>query len=162
MTISALDSLLKEHPFFAELGEEYLELIGGCASNVKFATGEQIFREGQEAKGFYLIRYGRVAVELFAPGTGGITIQTLHEGDILGWSWLLPPYRWHHDAKALDLTRAIHFDGTCLRNKCEVDPRFGYLIMSRFAQVIVSRLQGAQLQLLDLYGKGHHGKPDHD
>ncbi len=151
MSIKTLEALLVELPFFSGLAPEHLELIAGCASNVQFEAGEQIFREGEPANRFYLLRFGRVAVEIFAPGKGPVTIQTLHEGDVLGWSWLLPPYRWHHDARALDLTRAIAFDGTCLRRKCEEDPRLGYDLMSRFAQVIVSRLQGAQLQLMDLY-----------
>jgi CRP-like cAMP-binding protein len=154
--IHKLDSLLAEHSFFKGFDPAYLELIAGCASNVKFAAGERIFREGDSADRFFLIRFGRVAVEVFAPGKGAVAIQTLGENDVLGWSWLLPPYRWHHDAKALELTRAIAFDGTCLRGKLDDDPRLGYQLMTHFAQVIVARLQSAQVQLLDLYGEAKH------
>ncbi len=153
MSITNLVPLIAEHEFFQKLDREYLDLIAGCGSNVKFDAGEQIFREGESADCFFLIRFGRVAVEVFAPGKGHITIQTLQPGDILGWSWILPPYRWHHDAQALELVRAIAFDGKCLRDKSESDPRFGYHLMSQFAQVIVDRLQGAQMQLMDLYGE---------
>lgn len=150
--MDTLRPLLAEHPFFAGLAPEYLDLITGCASNVRFNAGEPIFREGTEADRFFLIRYGRAAVEIFVPGKGPVTIQSVHQGDILGWSWLIPPYRWHHDARALELVRALAFDGECLRKKCDSDPRLGYELMRRFAQVIVERLQSTQVQLLDVYG----------
>ena len=152
MSVKTIDALLEEHAFFSDFDSGHLGLIAGCASNVKFSAGEQIFREGESADRFFLLRYGAVAVEMFAPGKGPITIQTLHEGDVLGWSWLLPPYRWRHDARAIELTRAFAFEGTCLRRKCEDDPRFGYQLMRHFAGVISERLANAQLQLVDLYG----------
>ena len=76
----------------------------------------------------------------------------MEAGEVFGWSWLFPPYRWHFDVQALDLTRALVFDGQCLRAKCEADHDLGYALMQRFAQVIVQRLQATRLQLLDLYG----------
>ena len=153
MSVKTLETLLEEHAFFSDFEAADLKLIAGCSSNVKFSAGEQIFREGEAADRFYVLRYGRVAVEVFAPGKGMVTIQTLHEGDVLGWSWLLPPYRWRHDAKALELTRAFSFDGTCLRRKCDDDPRFGYLVMRHCSGVISERLHSAQTQLMDLYGE---------
>lgn len=157
MSVKTLDALLEEHAFFSDFDADALKLIAGCSSNVKFSPGEQIFREGQKADRFYMLRFGRVAVEVFAPGRGPVTIQTLQEGDVLGWSWLLPPYRWRHDAKALELTRAFSFEGTCLRRKCEDDPRFGYQLMRHFAGVISERLHNAQVQLMDLYGEAGSG-----
>lgn len=150
--IQDLTGIVGKHPLFADLDPAHLELVAGCASNVKFEPGEQILHEGQPADRFYLIRYGRVSVEVFAPGRGRITIQTLHPNDVLGWSWIVEPYRWHHDATALDLTRALAFDGACLRKKSEDDPAFGYAILKRFAPLIAKRLERAQLQLLDVYG----------
>lgn len=152
MSIHDLAPLLAENPFFADFDPGYLELIAGCASNVKFGAGESIFRDGRPADRFYLVRFGRVAVEVFAPGKGPVTIQTLEEGDVLGWSWLIPPFTWRHDARALELTRALAFEGECLRKKCEEDPRFGYQLMGHFARVIAERLHNAQVQLMDLYG----------
>ena len=81
-----------------------------------------------------------------------MTIDTIQEGEVLGWSWLFPPYRWHFDARALQLTRAVAFDGKCLRDKCDRDHDLGYEMVRRFAEVITQRLQSARLQLLDLYG----------
>ncbi len=126
-------------------------MIVGCAANVRFEAGEYIFREGEDANQFYIIRHGKVALELFTPERGVLTIQTLGAGDVLGWSWLFPPYRWRFDARALELTRAIALDGTCLRNKCDEDHNLGYELVKRFAQIIIERLQATRLQLLDVY-----------
>jgi CRP/FNR family cyclic AMP-dependent transcriptional regulator len=113
-----LKRILAAHSFFSGLQEEYLSVIVGCASNVRFDSGKMILREGEEANHFYLIREGKVSLQLITPNKGPITIATLHEGDILGWSWLVPPYTWHFDAKALATTRVIALDGKCLREKC--------------------------------------------
>jgi CRP-like cAMP-binding protein len=146
-----LETVLGEHPFFTGLEQRYLRIIVGCASNVVFEKGQVIFREGEEADRFYLIRQGRVALEVHAAGIGTITIQTLDAGDILGWSWLVPPYRWHFDARAVETTRAIALDGDCLRRKCEEDHDLGYELLKRFAEIITQRLQATRLQLLDVY-----------
>ena len=102
---------------------------------------------------FFAIRHGTVALETYVPQRGGVTIETLHGGDVLGWSWLFPPYRCHFDARARTLVRALALDGVCLRGKCEADPKLGYELMSRFAQVLIERLQWTRLRLLDLYGR---------
>ncbi len=147
-----LETILAEHPFFEGLPDKHLKVIVGCASNVSFEEGETIFREGEEANRFYLIRQGRVALQVYAAGIGTITIQTLDAGDILGWSWLVPPYRWHFDARAVEPVRAIALDGECLRRKCEEDHDLGYELLKRFAEIITQRLQATRLQLLDVYG----------
>ena len=150
----SLDELLAEVPLFAGLGAERLELLAGCASNVGFAAGEAISRAGEPADTFYVIRRGTVAIELFAPARGALTVETLEAGEVVGWSWLFPPYRWNFDARALSAVRATAFDGSCLRGKCEADPALGYDLMKRFAQVFVERLQWTRLRLLDVYGDG--------
>ncbi len=154
-----LETILAEHPFFAEMEQRHLQVLSGCASNVVFEEGQVIFREGEEAETFYLIREGKVALEIHAAGMGTITIQTLNAGDILGWSWLVPPYRWHFDARAIETTRAIAMDGECLRRKCEQDHDLGYELLKRFAEIITQRLQATRLQLLDVYStKDRHTK----
>lgn len=147
-----LEPYLAGHPFLQGLEPNYIKLIVGCASNIRFNPGEFVFREGEEANQFYLIRHGAVALEIFAPGRGPITIQTLGEGEILGWSWLIPPYNWHFDARAVELTRAIALDGKCLRQKCEEDHNLGYELLKRFAHIMERSLEGTRLQLLDIYG----------
>jgi CRP-like cAMP-binding protein len=150
--MGTLDSILAEHPFLKGLAPSQIELIAGCASNVRFNKGDYVFREDEEADRFYLIRHGLIALDVFVPQRGPVTIDTIQEGEVLGWSWLFPPYRWHFDARALQLTRAVAFDGKCLREKCDKDSRLGYELVMRFSQIIMQRLQSARLQLLDLYG----------
>jgi CRP/FNR family cyclic AMP-dependent transcriptional regulator len=147
-----LEQILSEHPFLKELDKEHIQLLVGCASNVVFKSGDFIFREGEAADAFYFIRHGRVLIETFVPQKGPIIIRSREAGEILGWSWLVPPYRWHFDARAVDLTRAIALDGKCLRKKCEEDHDLGYEIMKRFAMVIAERLEQTRLQLMDVYG----------
>lgn len=151
-----ISELLRQHPVFAGLPDADLEFIAGCARNVAFRVGETIFEEGQEADQFYVLRFGRVVTEIHDPGRGPIRVQSLGPDDVLGWSWLLPPYRWQHDARAVELTRAVAFDGACLRAKAEEDPRLGYELMKRFARIIVERLEHTRMQLLDVYGKPVH------
>ena len=150
--METLEPLLAAHPFLKGLEERYLKLIVGCASNVVFQPGQFISREGEEANQFYFIREGRVVLETYSPIKGPIAIHTQQKGEILGWSWLVPPYRWHFDSRALELTRAIALDGKCLRGKCEEDHDLGYELMKRFALVIAERLEATRFQLLDAYG----------
>ena len=104
-----------------------------------------------------MIRTGRVALEIGAPGRENLRIQTVGPGEILGWSWLISPYRWHFGGIAVLETRAIALDGECLRNKCEKDPVFGYEMLKRLSQVMERRLEATRLQLLDLYGMADPG-----
>ncbi|HET7555163.1 MAG TPA: cyclic nucleotide-binding domain-containing protein [Gaiellaceae bacterium] len=150
--METIDALLREVPVFRGLEPAQLELIAGCGSNVHFDQGAVLFREGDAADIFYLVRHGTVALETYVPARGPAMIETLQPGEVVGWSWLFPPYRWHFDARALTDLRATAFDGACLRGKADADPRLGYDLMSRFAQVLIERLQWTRLRLLDLYG----------
>jgi CRP/FNR family cyclic AMP-dependent transcriptional regulator len=154
--METIDAVLRDMPIFAGLGSEELVLLSGCAGNVRFRAGEVLFREGDPADVFYAIRHGTVALETFVPARGAVTIETIEGGEVVGWSWLFPPYRWHFDARALSLVRATAFDGACLRGKCTDDPALGYELMSRFAQIVIDRLQWTRLRLLDLYGNGRN------
>jgi CRP/FNR family cyclic AMP-dependent transcriptional regulator len=150
--MQTIEQLLRGVPLFSGLPDPELELIAGCGANVNFHEGELLFRNGDEANIFYVLRHGSVALETFVPTRGAVTIETLDPGEVVGWSWLFPPHRWHFDARALTLVRATIFDGACLRGKCEADPQLGYDLMSRFAQVVVGRLQQTRQRLLDVYG----------
>lgn len=149
--MQTLERYLSEHPFLKGFEPHHITFIAGCASTIQFHDGQSIFREGEEANYFYIIRQGKVAIELFAPERGPITIQTIGEGDVLGWSWLIPPHRWRFDARAVEPTDAIALDGRCLRSKCEQDHDLGYELLKRFAAVIASRLESTRLQILDVY-----------
>lgn len=149
--MEGLEKFIREHPFFAGLDEEFCTLVCGCARNVRFEAGQYLFREGGPADQFYLLRHGRVALEMAMPGRGAVTFQTVNAGEIVGVSWLIPPYRWAYDAKALELVRAIAMDGACLRRKCEEDHDLGYDVMMRLMPILVERLNSARMQMLDVY-----------
>jgi CRP-like cAMP-binding protein len=143
--------LFRHHPFAEGLDDETMALVAGCAKNVVLQPGDYFFREGAPADSFYLVRHGAVALETFVPGRGPFTFLTVKSGEILGADWLVPPYRSSFDARAVELTRAIAFDGKCLRGKCEADPRVGYEMMKRFIPPLVKRLQSARMQALGMY-----------
>ena len=147
-----LETFLAQHPFFAGMTPPHLQWLAGCASNVRFEAGTYLFREGDASQHFYAIRRGQVALEIMAPGFEPITIETLEAGDVLGWSWLLPPHTKQFDAPAVEDTVALAFDAPCLRAKCEQDAQLGYELLKRFARLIGQRLQATRLQLLDVYG----------
>jgi CRP-like cAMP-binding protein len=146
-----LERIIVECPFFAHLDHGFMNLIVGCASNVRFETGTYVFKEGTPADTFYLIREGKVAVEMFAPQRKPLVIATIGEGEILGWSWLLPPYFWKFHGHAVQNVRAIALDGKCLRAKCEQNHDLGYEVLKRLVQIIERRLDEARFQLLDVY-----------
>ncbi|HEX9780518.1 MAG TPA: cyclic nucleotide-binding domain-containing protein [bacterium] len=147
-----LASLLADHPFFHDVPAPYVTVLAGCARNVAVQPAAYIFRTGEPANAFYVLREGRVGIELPPVGGSPRTIQTVSAGDVLGWSWLIPPHQWRFDARALTPVRAVVLDGECLRKKCEQDHDLGYELLRRFSQVIADRLESARLQLQDLYG----------
>lgn len=151
--MKTLESILIKHPFFENLEDTYLKLITGCAANVKFDAGQFIYRHGEEANEFYILREGKVALEVCPPGKELVTVQTVNEGEILGWEWLEDPFRWHFDAQATEMTRAIVLDGKCLRGKCEKDTNLGYELLKRLLPVIGRTMEATRLQLVDVYGK---------
>jgi CRP/FNR family transcriptional regulator, cyclic AMP receptor protein len=149
--METLERIIAEHPFFEGLDNEFTKLMVSCASNVRFKAGTYILKEGDPANTFYLIREGKVAVEVFAPQRKPIIVATLSVGELLGWSWLLPPFQWRFHARAIDGVRAIALDGKCLRTKCEENHDLGYEVLKRFAQIMEQRLEATRLQLLDVY-----------
>ncbi len=148
-----IGELVAEHPLFSGLPADVAELVGGCSQNVAIAEGHFILEEGEAARTLYLLRRGHVALELHEPGRAPLVIERIGPGQVLGWSWLFPPYRWHFDARALEPIGAIAVDAECLRNKADADPAFGYLLMKRLSSVMLDRLQATRIRLLDVYGR---------
>jgi CRP-like cAMP-binding protein len=144
--------LLDEVPALGGLEPAHRELIAGCGRMFVARPGEYLFREGDRADTFFGLRRGSVALELSAPPRSPLVVETLHGGDVLGYSWLFPPHRTEFDARAVDEVHAIAFDGACLRGKCEEDHALGWELMRRFAAVMAHRLQTTRLRLLDVYG----------
>lgn len=151
-----IERLLSQHDFFAGMDAEYLALIAGCGRNAVFRDGEFLFRESAPAQTFYLVREGAIALEITAPA-GVLTVQTVGVGEVAGFSWLFGPHSWQFDGRAVGQVHAVELDGTCLRAKCDADPRLGYDLMRRFAGLATRRLQATRLQLMDVYGHAHAG-----
>jgi CRP-like cAMP-binding protein len=155
--MQTIDELVRDSPALQALAPEHRDTVAGCAKNCVFQPGERIMREGDPADSFYVIREGAVAIETEVPGRGAVVMQTLHDGELLGWSWLVPPYRTAFDARSLGTTHAIALDGACLRGKCDADPALGYDLMKLISTVFVERLKDTRLRLLDIYGKAGVG-----
>jgi CRP-like cAMP-binding protein len=145
------ETLLAEQHFLKGIDPAHLQVIAECATQVRFEKGQFLFREGEFARCFYIISKGKVALEVLAPGRGPIIVETLDDGDVLGWSWLFEPYRWHFDALAQTDITAVAFNALCLRGKCDTNHDLGYELVKRFSQVIMERLQATRLALMDVY-----------
>ena len=143
-------NLLAAQPFLKGLTKQQIEVLSNNAMEVEFPAGKIIFNEDAEANRFYLILRGEVALESAAAKKNGVPtfIQTIKAGDVVGWSWLFPPYKWHFDARAVKPTKAIIFFATNLRRQCENDPRLGLELMKRVAKVVMTRLQSTRQQLV--------------
>jgi len=138
----------KSHPFLENFSPEHLAVLTECAMPSGFAADEVIFREGEMANRFYLILEGCVVLETKAPDRSSVKADSLTAGDVLGWSWLFPPYVWNFTARATSSVRAIFFYGTWLRERCATDPAFGCELMRRMAGVVIRRLQATRQQLI--------------
>lgn len=143
---------LRAHPFGRCIGDTAIDRLAPCGHIEQFDVGSFVFREGEDAEVFYVLTAGVVGLEIDAPADGVRTIQTVDEDDILGLSWLFEPHRWMFDAHVREKVTAVTFPAECVRDACEEDHEIGYRMMEQFARVIVQRLQGTRIQLLDVYG----------
>jgi CRP-like cAMP-binding protein len=154
--MESIEETLAATRMFHNLTPEQLSGVAQLGEEVEFTDRARLMTEGEPAESFYLIREGFVALQTEAP-TGAITIETLHGGDPVGWSWLFEPHLAHFDARSRGVTYAVRFDGASLRERCVQDPGLGYELMRSFASVIVERLDATRLQLLDVYGRVNGG-----
>jgi CRP-like cAMP-binding protein len=146
--MESLKQILAQHPFLAELDRRYLGPLAAHASARKFDAGQMIFHEGDPANEWFLICRGKVGIETVLFGCDGIRIETLEAGEVLGWSWILPPYELHYSARAIEPTQTIALDGKALVARCEADHDLGYEMMKRFALVVVRRLAATRARYL--------------
>jgi len=147
---ASLATLIAEHALFKGLKPQYLRLLADVAMFKEFAANEIIFREGDPANRFYLILDGEVALESSSRDHAPVILQTIGRDEVLGWSWLFPPYYWHFDARATKPTKAIFFYGTWLRENCERDHDLGYEMMKRMSAVIIDRLQATRKKFAEM------------
>jgi CRP-like cAMP-binding protein len=152
MKVHTIDQLLARHPFFADLDPEDARFVAACGVNRVVRTDEFVFRAGDPADQFFVVRSGHVAVELYAPGKGPLILETVGAGAVLDPAWLVPPHRWQFDARAMTPIRLVALDAGCLRARCEERPALGYRLLQRTAVIMQERLDAARVRLLDLYG----------
>ncbi len=138
------------HPFLAGMKATHLALLSDCAIAVHFKKGQTILLEGELANRFYLIESGKVVLESSEKSGDSLIIETIGAGDLLGWSWMFPPYVWNFTARAAEPTDAVFFYGTILREYCERDPSLGYELFKRMAPVMLRRLQAARQKMLSI------------
>ncbi|RMF29279.1 MAG: cyclic nucleotide-binding domain-containing protein [Candidatus Nitrosothermus koennekii] len=144
-----LVEMIKNHALFKDIDADLTPLVE-YAKDIIFQKNDFIFHEGEDANSFYLITYGKISLELSTAHRGRIIIQTLGKDEVLGISWLFPPYKWHFDARALELSRVVKLDANLVMRRCEEDNRLGYYLMKRFAGVIMKRLQAVRFQLIEM------------
>jgi CRP-like cAMP-binding protein len=148
-TMQSKDDYLSAHAFFAGLNQDYLQLLSGFATEKQFKRGDVLFQQGKSADKFYLVREGKVSVEVPALVGPAMQLQVLGENQILGWSWLIPPYRWNFMARALEDSVVLEFDGAAILARCEQDPAFGYELFKRFTELMSTRLNAARQTMMD-------------
>ena len=144
--------VLARHPFLTGVAPATLEIVARYARPERIPAPQYIFREGQAADVFFLLERGHVALEIHAPGRGVHVLDTVGPGGVVGWSWLVPPYRWFCDGRVTDEAFALVVDGLSLQEALELEPAAGYQLLQRVAHVMYTRLQATRLRLLDLYG----------
>lgn len=150
--MATLSEMIAGHSFARNLDHRYLHLLNECATCERYGMEQVIFEEGGPAEHFYLIHSGLVALQTFVPGRGMATIQTLGPGEVLGWSWMVSPYRWHFTAIALEPVELVSIYAPELKARMEENHDFGYEILKQMGAVILERLQSTRLRLLELYG----------
>src|SRR5438477_3592155 len=147
----SLSARIALHPFLAGMNRVQLALLTDCAMATRFQKGQTILREGEFANRFYLIETGKVILESGEGFGDPVIIETIGSGDLLGWSWMFPPYVWSFTARAIERTTAIFFYGTILREYCERDPSLGYELFKRITPIMMKRLQAARRKMLSLH-----------
>ena len=147
--IESMATRVALHPFLVGMNHKQLALLTDCAMVVQFKKGQVIFREGESANRFYLIETGKVILESSGALGDPVVIDTIGAGDLLGWSWMFPPYVWHFTARATEPTAAIFFYGTILREYCEHDHSLGYELFKRMGAVMMKRMQAARDKIVD-------------
>jgi CRP/FNR family transcriptional regulator, cyclic AMP receptor protein len=149
-----LRTYLAQHSFFVGLSGEQLNLVASLATSARYGAQQRVFKYDTDANSFYVLRDGKVGVEIPAVSGEPLRIQTVGNGGVLGWSWLIPPYRWAFDARALAPSEIVVLDGARLRAECEVDPRLGYELLKRFAALMAERLNASRLAAIRHYTGG--------
>ena len=148
-----MQAILGEVETFEGMKPEHLAKLAECASEVRYEAGDVLGRVGGDADTFWVIREGRLALQLPAPGRGGVTVATSSKGAVVGFSWLVPPYALQFDVRAVTPTQAIAVDGAKLRAQFPGNPGLAYDLLSRFSKIMSERIEAMSMQILDVFGE---------
>ncbi|WP_290647951.1 Crp/Fnr family transcriptional regulator [Aquisalimonas sp.] len=149
MDDTTLKHELAKLPFFSDVDTAFLDILSNFASQRHLAKDEVLFRQGDWAEAFYVVRSGKILIEVPAISGPSLVIQRLGDGKVLGWSWLIPPFQWTFQARAEQATELFEFDGAGILAQCEEDPAFGYAILKRFSGLMSERLEAARRRMMD-------------
>ena len=149
MNNQAIAEYLSDHEFFSELSVDIIKLLCESVRSLEIKKGEVLFRQGEHADKFYIVRNGRVSVQIPAIMGPTLEVQTLSTNRILGWSWLISPYQWRFQAKAEEDSTLLEFDGAAILARCEQDPKVGYELLKKFAALMAERLEASRQKLMD-------------
>ena len=147
--MQSIEDYLSTHSFFSGLDDNFMKFLSNSAQGVQIKEDQVLFQQGKPADKFYLLRSGQVSIQVPALVGPTLELQVLGEGQILGWSWLIPPYRWNFQARALEDSDLLEFDGSAILAHCEEDPKFGYELFKRFAALMSKRLDAARQKIMD-------------
>lgn len=151
MTEPGILAAFADHAFIQALSEQHRMRLASGVRPFTASPGEYLAREGEPAHAFYLIQSGQIEIDMYLARRGAVPIQTVGAGEVVGWSWLLPPYRWQFDARAVDAVQGLSFDAAWLREQCEQDHELGYQLLKQLLAVVGSRLTATRVQRLDIY-----------
>ncbi len=147
--MTSKEEYISAHDFFSGLNQDVIETLSDFATERHVSAGEALFQQGKPAEKFYLLRNGKVSIQVPALVGPPLELQILGESQILGWSWLIPPYRWNFQARAVEDTDVIEFDGSAILARCEKDAEFGYELLKRFTGLMSARLEAARLKMME-------------
>ena len=150
--IEVTAATLAAHPFLRGMSHDHLSVLAGAASDVTFPARHRLFEDGGSATRFWLIQSGHVSLDLQVTGEGPVVIETIRMGELLGWSWLFPPYRWAFGAVAATTVEAFEFDAPAVREACAADPGLGYELNQRITRVLAERLRATRVRLISRSG----------
>jgi len=149
MSKQSIEDYLSGHAFFSKMDSSYLKFLSDSVTELRIKKGDVLFKHGNRADKFYLLRNGQISIQVPALMGPTLEIQTLGEDQILGWSWLIPPYMWSFQARAMEDSDLLEFDGSAILARCEEDPNFGYELFKRFAALMSERLDAARQKMMD-------------
>ena len=149
MSDQSTTEYLSAHEFFYEFSDDLLKFLCECSSTREIKKGQILFRQGENADKFYVVRNGRISLQLPAIMGPTLEIQTLDKDQVLGWSWLISPYKWNFQTKAEEDSELLQFDGVAILARCEQEPKFGYELLKKFAALMSVGLNAARQKMMD-------------